>query len=410
MKVRSKIFKRKSRAKNAKGQLDHRLGKWVLRVQYFDEEAGAWKTKEKQFSQRHEAVDARPQIEADLKKTGGKITVGEKMTFDDLAAIALKRFYRKAVIDAQGYKREGIRSHKVVEGFITRLKKYFGAKRIGSITRADLEAYSEWRFNLGSQRGKTPGATPVSQTTINRELSAMRKMMRYAYHEGWTTRDVFAGAKVIKIDREQERKTRLTPAQEDLLLSSCQGRREITYKRQRNGIEETINTTSDVNNPYLKAIVLLALDSAMRKGEILQLTWPQIHLDDRYIVVTGTHTKTETERLVPLTDRTADELRRLQTFGGKGKVFPFQDFKRSWHTAKTVAGLTDLHFHDLRRTAITKLNLRGVPMAVAGKIAGHARLETTQKHYVASDIDIVQGVADTLNAERNGVIQTESVN
>jgi integrase len=98
-----------------------------------------------------------------------------------------------------------------------------------------------------------------------------------------------------------------------------------------------------------------------------------------------------------LRDRTISELQHLPTFGEAGQVFPFGEFKRSWATAKRIAGIENLHFHDVRRTAITRLNLNGVPMAVAGKIAGHARLETTMKHYVATDAEIIRGVTDRMN-------------
>jgi len=78
--------------------------------------------------------------------------------------------------------------------------------------------------------------------------------------------------------------------------------------------------------------------------------------------------------------------------------FPFLDFKRSWTTAKRIAGIDDLHFHDLRRTAITRWILQGQPIALAGKIAGHTNIETTMKHYTSADADIVHAFTEKMNA------------
>ena len=73
-------------------------------------------------------------------------------------------------------------------------------------------------------------------------------------------------------------------------------------------------------------------------------------------------------------------------------------FKRSWTTAKSIAKIDDLHFHDLRSTAITRLIDAGIPLPEVAKIAGHEKYTTTVKHYVAMDQDMTRKVGDTINA------------
>jgi integrase len=366
MEVKTKLFKRQSKS-------DRRKGKWVLRIEYFDQVAGKVRYKENQFDRRTDAVDARRGLESDIQKTHGQIQTGEKMTFADLADKAASQFYKKAVIE-EGRKVDGIRSYVPTHTFIKTLMQYFGKKRIGQIATADLKAYKAWRFKLGSRLGKSDKFTPISIATVNRELATMRRMMKHAFYEGWIVRDIFAGAKVIDTGAETARDRRLTDAEETRLLASCQG------------------------TPFLKSIVLIALDSAMRRGEILTLKWKDIDFDAGLIRVQSSHTKTERSRIVPLSERCKAELEHLPSFGVGDAVYPFAEFRRSWKTAKKLAQISNLHFHDLRRSAITRWILQGQPLPVVGKIAGHERLETTMKHYVSTDADIVRGVTATMNA------------
>lgn len=384
------IFRRKSKT-------DRRKGKWVLRIKYFDTVADRLRCVERQFDSKNEAVDARPGLEADIKKTHGQIQTGEKMTFAMLTERCKSQFYKPAVI-VEGRKIDGVRSYVTTHGFINTLNQYFGKKRLGQITVADLKAYKVWRLKQGSRRGKKEEFVSITLTTVNRELATMRRMMKHAFHEGWTVRDIFAGAKVIDIDAEMERVRQLTDEEEELLLASCQGTRQIAYKRKLNGKEELVTATIKLDNPHLKAIILLALDSAMRRGEILKLNWNDLNFDASVIEIKGTHTKTERSRTAPLTERTKAELVKLPSFGKGDAVFPFTEFKRSWNTAIDIAGIRNLHFHDLRRTSLTRMILDGVPLAVVGKIAGHARLETTMRHYISTNTDVIGDVTDRINA------------
>jgi integrase len=144
-------------------------------------------------------------------------------------------------------------------------------------------------------------------------------------------------------------------------------------------------------------MIILALDSAMRLGEILKLQWQDIDFENNLIRVLGTNTKTERERLVPLSNRAKTEFEKLRKLSSGEKPFPFTDIKRSFATAKRIAGIEDLHFHDLRRTAITRWMQQGTSLAFAGKFAGHSQLQTTMKHYTATDASIIQEMNERMN-------------
>jgi len=352
-----------------------------------------WKQVDRHFKSYTEAIKARPGIESEIKQTHGRFTRGAGMTFNHLAAHALASYYAPATIK-KGVKVDGVKSTGSISRHLGALTQYFGKKKISSITTGDLRAYRVWRNKLGSRRGTVEGelGREISETTINRELQTMRRMMKDAYAEGWISRDVFAGAKVIKIAHEKERSRILATDEECRLLAACAGTHQAVSRRAGEPI------TVRGHNEYLRCLIVLACDSAMRKSEILKLAWDSIDFDGANIHVIAMNSKTERERDVPLSARAAVELQMLPTFRTVSGVFPFGDFKRSWTTAKRIAGISDLRFHDLRSTAITRMIDAGVPLPEVAKIAGHENHTTTVKHYVAMDRDMTRKVGDTINA------------
>lgn len=388
MDITAKIVKRKTgKAK----------GKWAARVSYFDQAAGRMRTIEKARDKRSDAIDERNRLVNDLKKSHGGIREGERMTFTRLAEICSRQFYKPAVIE-NGLKTEGVRSYAGIQSAITNLTQFFGKRRIGEITTESLFDYREWRRKLGSRRTKA-AKEPVKLATINRELAVMRRMMRHALAKGWMLRDIFFGSRVIVSSAETVRTRILSESEQDRLLAACEGERLVTYTRTHYGKPQTITTKLTVDNPHLKAMILLAVDSGLRRGEILKLTWPDIDLRRRVITVKASNTKTERERIVPLTARTKAELEKLRMFStdDQPRPFPFVDFKHSWQTAKRIAGIDDLHFHDLRATAITRWQRDGLAQGLAAHIAGHSDIRTTQKFYTAADLDIVQDFGERMD-------------
>lgn len=382
---------------------------WTLRFTYLDE-SGCPRRKTYQFATRVEAIDARPRLEADLRKTNGQSVLGHRMTFRDLAQHAKKTFYRPAEI-IDGRKVAGIKSHRQTYILIDWLVEYFGSRKLSSLTRSDLDAYKSWRLKQGDRRGKRgqlepSGRRSISLSTVNRSLSIFKHMIKYAHAEGWISRDITLGSKAIDPDAEKARTRLLTEREEVRLLAACGGAREVHYERSG----KTVTATVTVDNPYLRAIILLGLDAGLRRSEALKLEWQDIDFERDFIHIKSQHTKTQRSRNVPLRKRLAEELNHLPTFGTSKRVFPFVDFKRSWSTALRLARIEGLTFHDLRRTFVTRLSVMGVPLAVAGKLAGHSVLATTQKHYVSTDdLSIIDSVRVMMDDPRYDSGESELV-
>jgi integrase len=400
MQVKSKVFKRKTgKSKN----------KWIVRLEFFDEIKGKKSYMERHADRKTDATDLRNKLVDEVKKSHGQIQTGERMTFNDLAAICEKNFYQPAEF-AEGRKISGVRSFVTAKALLNVLRQFFGKRLLREIMTESLFDYKRWRLKTDSERT----GEPVKISTVNRELSIMRKMMRFAFGKGWILKDVFFNAKVIDASAEIERHRLLTFDEEKRLLEACGGEREVDYTRTRkSGKKEAITATISVNNPHLKAMIILAIDSGLRRGEIFKISWNDIDFDNGIIRVLGTHTKTERERLAPLSERAKLELEKLKEISSGANPFPLKDIKRSFATAKKLAKIDDLHFHDLRRTAITRWIQQGTPLALAGKFAGHSQLQTTMKHYTATDAGMIQELNERMNTYNSQIekpLTSEMVN
>lgn len=399
------VFKRPARNKKTK-QLDENgnpkeiavKGGWVYRIRYVDPEGQPRSQERGPFPTKNKAKDACDQAVRALEKSAGQIRVGERMTFDQLAERCKTEFYKPAVL-RDGKKISGVRSIKAVLSQTDHLKKFFGKRQINSITLEGLTRYKEHRTSqpIGSARTEEAKQKKVAIATVNRELAVMRKMMRYAYREGWLLRDIFYNAKVIETSSEKARNVTLSYLDEQRLLSCLEGEREIKYERKRKGKVENVKAKIPAASPLLKPMVILAIDSGLRRGEILKLRWQDIDFENECIHIVGTHTKTEQERLVPLSARAKDELLKLRVDSADDRPFPISETKTSFKSVARLAGLPDLRFHDLRRTFVTRQLGNGISTTFVAKVAGHAQIQTTMKHYTGVGIAEIRQINDRIN-------------
>lgn len=376
------------------------LKRWTLRLSFKDEQ-GKVKRKTWQYVSKQDARDDIENRKAEFTALVGSkgLELGEIRTFKQWAEYAKVDFYRPAVIK-EGRKVAGIKAHRQTHILIDHLIECFGNKPLAKFTKFDLDRYKVWRLEQGDRRGEKgklepKERKPVKISTANRGLAILKHLLIEAHDAGLITKNVTRGSKAIDADAETARTRTLTDAEEMRLLASCSGKRTVEYKRKGKDVKANV----EADNPHLKAIVLLGLDAGMRRGEILKLEWQDIDLETGLVRILGTHTKTQKTRTAPLTNRTKTELLALPNFAATGRIFPFNDFKRSWATAVKVAKIDGLNFHDLRRTFVTRLQTGGVSIGIAAELAGHSRLETTQKHYTSTDnAAVVLDAAARINA------------
>lgn len=395
MKISQSIFRRGKTG----GDIGRIQNAWTLRLTHTDDR-GESISRTWQYATKHDAKDGIEKRKAELLgfvESKGR-NLGDIRTFKQWAEYAKADFYGAAVI-REGRKIAGVKSEST-HIFINQLIECFGNKPLAKFTKYDLDHFKVWRLGQGDRRGKKgklepKERDPVKLSTVNRGLVILKHLLIEAHDAGLIIKNATKGSKAIDADAETARTRTLTDAEEMRLLASCAEKRTIEYNRKG----KTLTADIDANNPFLKVVILLGLDSGMRRGEILTLDWTDIDLDADVIKILATHTKTQKTRSVPMTRRTKAELLALPNFGKGGDVFPFNDFKRSWATALRLAKIDGLNFHDLRRTFVTRLQTGGVSIGIAAELAGHSRLETTQKHYTSTDnAAVVQDATARINA------------
>jgi integrase len=361
MEIKSSVFKRKSGKSK---------GKWVARIMYVDE-TGRPREMERSADSKGAATDIKNRLVIELTQSHGHSRTGDKMKFDDLANHCEKHFYKPAVY-ADGRRVEGVRSLLSARSHMKSLRLFFGKRLLRTISNTTLREYRTHRLGVVSPMTKAK----ISLTTVNRELTMMRRMINVALNEGWILRNPFRGSESLINAADEKRCERiLSRAEEQQLLAACE--------TERRG--------------HLKALIILALDTAMRRGELFKLRWQDVDFENKQICVQATHTKTQRQRFVPLTRRAEVELEKVRLTSSSERIFPFVDIKISFANAKREAGVTDVRFHDLRHTAITRLVRSGMPSTEAGKIAGHTQPQTTYR-YINTDADTLRRASHILDS------------
>jgi len=309
-----------------------------------------------------------------LEDHGGGIVDASRMTFNELAdAYAQKKLIQP--VYRAGTRIAGLRSWKTQLGYLKALRAYFGKQRIQSITHSDIESYRADRMEKPKERGGERGITGV-----NRELALLRAMLNYARRNGWLIRNPFEQGESLISQAEENRRDRiLTEDEEARLLAVCE----------------------DKARAHIRPIIIAALDTGMRIGELIKLKWFDVDFDANLIRVRKTTTKTWEGRTIGITARLRAEFDRLweRSTGDKGELVfgVMSNIKRAFTTARRLAGLQDLHFHDLRHTATTRMIRAGMAPMEVMKITGHREIATFLR-YMNTDHQTARRAAEALDS------------
>lgn len=150
-------------------------------------------------------------------------------------------------------------------------------------------------------------------------------------------------------------------------------------------------------HPYLYSIVVLALHTGMRRGEILSLTWKSIDFQRKRIILEKT--KNQDRRSVPLSDLALERLqvhakiRRIDS----DLVFPSKaggiaSIYKAWNLARKASGVTNFKFHDIRHTAASYLAMSGASLLEIAEVLGHRTLQMVKRYAHLADSHTAQVV------------------
>jgi integrase len=260
----------------------------------------------------------------------------------------------------------------------------FGDWRGADITREMIESFRQQRPRIGG----------------NRDLQMLRAMFNWAVVGGLVPSTPFKVGNVsaIKLGREEPRTRRLYPGEAGRLLDACAAGTDA-HGRPYGG------------NPELRALMIAALETGCRKGELLSLCWWQVTAD---LFFPAEKTKAKKARRVPISGvlRGVLDARRHDPAGDPlpPAAFVFGDevgrrrgsIKTAWRLACQRAKIDDLHFHDLRRECGSRWLENGVPLATIQKWLGHANISQTSTYLAATH----GGDADAMAAFERSVGRT----
>ena len=143
-----------------------------------------------------------------------------------------------------------------------------------------------------------------------------------------------------------------------------------------------------VGAPKRKPMVIVSLQTGMRRGELFALTWQSVDLVAARIIVHGATAKSGTTRHLPLNSEALAVLRGWhgQVVDNLGLIFPgkgsaaFNNVRRSWEGVLAAAPITRFRWHDLRHTFASKLVSASVDLNTVREPLGHSDYKMTQRY------------------------------
>ena len=256
---------------------------------------------------------------------------------------------------------------------IKQLADTFGSLPLRSFTVMLLEKYQSEIL----QSGRKPA-------TANRHHATLSHMLSKAVEWEMMGEDTLKSIRRVKLLPENNKRLRFLNREEcQTLINSC--------------------------DAHLRPIVITALNAGMRKGEILSLKLDNVDLKHGFILLDKT--KNGERREIPINATLKHTLqgitRRLDVpyvFFDPNTGKPYQDVKRSFHTALRKAGIRDFHFHDTRHCFASLLIMNGVDLTTVSRLLGHKDIKMTLRYSHLAPAHMVKAV-DVLDKALTGDVQ-----
>ena len=254
--------------------------------------------------------------------------------------------------------------------FIKSLVAFFGPSKLCKIERNRV---LEFRI----ARLKT-----VSKATVNRELSVLRHMFNVAIDQNIVATNPARGRIGMKAFKEQCRERYLEMNEIEALLTAIQAR---IVKNS----SDKMRASARKSWQYLHTVVVMALHTGMRKGEILGLRWENVNWERKTLLLLDT--KNGEARRLPIysillrelsehRSRVKNEELVFPSFDNNGKVVPMAAVKGSFGRVLKDAGIANFRFHNLRHTFASHYMMKGGQLYALSSILGHRDLKMTQRY------------------------------
>lgn len=329
----------------------------------------------KQAEEKARAVLLDP--EAAATKTPSSVTLGEYVDGEFAAFTTARR--------------------KDAAGTLARIKAAWASlldKRMSDISAADVDGIRTKRLTAG-----------LSKVTVNRDAAALSSA--FAHWVKNTPGAVHPLHGMESLDAPENARVRHLNAGEELRLRRALAARDAEGKLSRESFNAWLDERAKPTLPaitgycdHLTPMVLLSLNTGMRRGEVFSLHWSAVNFQKRQLTVTAASAKTNKTRGIPLNDEALGVLQAIKPAVASGLVFAsprsggrFDNVSKSWNAVLAAAKLDDFHWHDLRHTFASWMAMRGVSLFTIQKLLGHASSKMTERYAHLTDTHLAEAVA-----------------
>ena len=254
--------------------------------------------------------------------------------------------FREAIED---YIRDVAPTHKGARDEILRLQRLVRdepklvAHSLATLTTRLFEEYRDRRSSV------------VAASTIKRELGLLHTVIESVRKSHGMIENPVSDVRRLTV--HDARDTRFQTGEEEKLLEACRG----------------------AQTPWLVPAVVLALETAMRRGELLALRWENVDLSRSFVRLTDS--KTGRGRDVPLSSRAVEVLQGLpRALNGQVLDTTADGIKHSFERARSRAEMEHFNFHDLRHEATSRLFERGWNVMEVAAVTGHQDLQMLKRY------------------------------
>lgn len=257
------------------------------------------------------------------------------------------------------------------------------SQRLDAITGRDLEQIRTAWMQAGNKA-----------STVNRKMGSISGVFSRAVE--WEYIDTHPLAKLKQLKVDSKGVIRYLAADETKRLRDALDARQDEMRTER----ESANTwrTDRHREPmpsllelpftdHLKPMVLVSLNTGMRRGELFDLKWSAVNFDTKTITVAGATTKTSDTRHIPMNKETIGVLEAWKKQVSKSPyAFPgqgggrFEDVKSAWLKLLERAQIDGFRWHDMRHDFASRLVMAGVPLNTVRDLLGHADIKMTLRY------------------------------
>lgn len=275
-------------------------------------------------------------------------------------------------------RKSGVHAYRRLKGTF----ECFDSKQIDQISNWDMERWRRARKQSGA-----------SDSTLKNDVAEMKAMLNRARQWGFISAHQLVDYRLpkspkVKIERflSDDESQQLHKALEERELKRQCDRQSFNKWRAERGYDPYPIYTGYTD--HLMPMVLLALNTGMRRSEVFTLEWSDINLTTKTIRIRSEIAKSKSERFIPINENLQYVLSKWRSTqsDGQGLVFPNADGKpfdnifKSWKSLLKSAGIEKFRFHDLRHNFASQLVMKGVDLYTVKELLGHSTITVTERY------------------------------